>query len=490
MPVQATNLPLRPDAYFTFLPAPDADPGVASLGQTGALIYTHDSGPIGVPVQYASYQQWVQVNGDTETSAARAVRDAFRGEDVLDEAGATRVTGAGAIIGVRAAATTGQGAAAFATLTLKNAANQDALRLTARWPGTRADQISASVKSASSTTQALTIYDGTVQVESYEFAASELGDLAELITDTSAILGTAELVTPSSAGPLALVATASLSGGADGLTLTLADVSAALSLLEPEPFSTLCFDGLVDATAQTAVRAWIASRNGRGKRTYLFEGGDFGESATQALTTVAAIEDPNVSRVGLSVAVDELGNRLNGAQIAPRRMGVALACGDTRSATYTRFGGWTLESAATDFQVDQAIRAGLECFAADYDTVAPVHLVKALTTWTTTSDDLRPYMVFRNPKNVRTMHLLELDFREVTRKFFIGRRSTRPDDVGELTLKYQDLLKAREERRALKPGSTVAPIPSDDDTDEAARFKYGITFQRVPEQVFGEFDFR
>lgn len=478
-----TGRPKLPGAYFNFAGV-SPSPLPASPGSAVAIPFTHDWGPLDETVRVNSFAQFQAVYGTTDTTDGyRAVRQAFMGEGV-DGRG-----GAGEVVCHRI----GAASAAKATLVLNNTSAAPAITLTARYHGTRGNSLKITTQdyASDSLKNELIILDGTVILERFVYTDTDITSLAAAINSRSQWV-TAGSVTTGIA--LAIVTGTSMASGDNGLTILIGDWTAAIAALELAPFAALCCYGLNDASTKTAVIAWAAAQNLIGKRFFTVFGGAAAESVSTAVTRSTACANPNILNVGVGTITDTTlgtgGTRLalSTSEFAARVAGALVARGELRSLTYARFAGVELTIGPTLAELETCFDGGVIALARDSHTEAPVHIKAGLTTWTQTNadaDPTKPYLIYRQPKYVRTMHGIETDLTEWAQDGVLGSsitESTKDAVVGQAKAN----LAARTAAGAIQEGWTVGidqdPIPTA--SDEFIALKINASFARALEQIY------
>jgi hypothetical protein len=402
-------------------------------------------------------------------------------------------------------------------LTLTNTSSATpAIRLVAKYEGTYGNNLRVTTQDyvADATQNELVLFDGTVEIERYRYADTDIANLAAQINAASDWV---DAVGPAGGGvgtvvtgtALTAVTSSSLTGGNNGdAAITGADMTAMRTALEVERFGLfayadlegLAFSGTTSAAELAAHKAWavgttaVPGLNRKGKRFLSVFGGPLNETVSAAITARAsggsALNDPNlVSLAGGSVSdallPDALGAAtvLSTSQLAPRFAGVLAQRGETQSATGALLSGLTILQGPSETDILKAFDAGLVVLSKD--TAGGTRVEKSLTSYTTTTDSAVPYLIYRNPKFLLTMMSIETELTEWCRDHVIGllpvNDKTRDAVAGELT--------ARLERRVpavIQPNPTVGvdenPPPSD--SDEFVALVYGIAFGRSIEQVF------
>jgi hypothetical protein len=477
-----SNRPTLAGAYFNF-EAAQADPIPSSPGTAAAILFRHDWGPVGEVVRCPSFQHFQAIYGDSDdTEGYLAVRQAFQGED-----GENGRFGAGEVVGVRLAGS----AAAKAAITIEKTGAAGAITLTARYEGTVGNSLTATVSTVSSGVDRLTILKGTVEVERYDYADTDIDDLAEQINASSDWVDAAVI---SSGTDLDQATDGALTGGNDGTTLISADYTDAMAVLEIEPFAVVACANLTDSGITATFNAWVDSMNESGKRFFGVTGGAAAETMTTAVTRANAAESPNIVTVGVLSVVDERNGSdgdevtLASGELVPRIAGILAGRGEYASLVGARLPGLRIVSGPTIAEQVTAFDEGVVTISRDSSATSPVFIRTGLTTWTesaATADPSRPYRTFRQPKYVRTMHGIETDLTSLAdARVGTGavNSAARLGMVGDA----KALLSAREQVGVIQPGWAVGvdqnPPPTDE--DEFIALTLACSFGRSLDQIF------
>lgn len=467
--------PKRPGSYVNF-EAVASTTVPASIGSSVAIGFTHDWGPSETIVLLRSLGDFKAVFGPSETTPGfKAVKQAFQGEGLEGRGGA------GAVIAFRMVGSAG----AKGSRILTNTTPATAITLTARYDGSYGNQISVTVQdnAASAANTDLIVYVGGVEVERYTFADAATAAAVAAINAGSdwvtAVLGTAGVT-------LTTVTNQSLTGGDDGTTLLAADYTAAMAALEHERFSVLAFENLTDTSIVASLRTWAENLNANGKRFMTVLGGLANELIGTAVTRAVAAASENIVTLGMGSVTDANLGTLTSAQLAPRIAGILAAKGEAQSMTFARLADLTLIQSASEADINTAFDAGVMVLSRDSNVEAPVRIEKALTTFVTQNDPNKPYLVFRDPKNVRVMQSFAMEIADWADANIIGRTAvndkTRDFIVGEVRSRAQK----RADLGVIQPVFTVGidqnPTPSD--SDDFIALVVGFLFGRSVEQVF------
>ena len=395
--------PVRPGAYFDWeaTPTTTIQPNVGSIV---ALPIVHDWGPTKQIVPCLSLGAFQSAFGpSTDTPGYAAAMQCFRGEDVGGRGGA------GEVLFYRMAGTS----AAAGTVALKNTASATAITLSALYDGSYSDNLGVRVRvSADPTnTDVLVTLLGTI-IEVHTALGTDVQAMVDQINATSSWVSAEvgvttvglDTTTPSTVQPL--------SGGDDGATLLPADWTDALDQLSAAQFSLFAPYDLTNAAILTSIQTWSASLNSSGKRFMTVIGGGPTDTSTTAIarsTSMAALPGDgggeNFVNLGVGTLVDDQLGTLSTSQLAPRVAGILAARGETMSLTFARLAGCTAGTLPSDADVSLCFNGGVVVFGMD-SNADPIRVEKGLTCYTG-GDDSKPYLIYRNPKFVRTMHGIE-----------------------------------------------------------------------------------
>ena len=473
------NRPERPGAYFNFeaRPVPRVLPNVGSVV---ALPFVNDWGPMDQPVLCESLDEWRSIYGSSmDTPGYKAARQCFQGEgDLPDSRG-----GAGAVLAFRF----GGSSAKKATVSLANTSPAPALRLDARYEGTTGNRLKATVQAAvAPANDELIIYLDTVEVERYEYTKAGATALATLAADLNSRSDWVTATVLLDGVPLAPVASSPLTTGDNGNTLVAGDWTAVMTALEAARFSIFAPFDLTDTAIVTSVKTWAQNHNKRGKRFFTWLGGLPGETASTAISRAVALNDPNIGAIGIGTYTDEEFGDLSTAQLAPRIAGIMAAIGESGSMTFARMEGLQIKVGPSEADIYSSFDAGLLVLSMDEDADAPVRIERALTTYTTKTNNDLPYLIYRSPRYVRIMHGIELELTSWAERNVIGRlpvnEKTREYVVGETRTR----MGLREEQGIVQPGwsAVIDTDPPPQPEDEFIAVRIGLTFGRSIEQIF------
>lgn len=474
--------PKRPGAYVNF-EATERRGVPPNIGAVVAVPIVHDWGPFKRNVLVGSLAEFQAIYGAaTDTPGYMAVQQAFRGEGLSGRGGA------GAVLVHRM----GGSAAAKSARILTNTTPATALTLTAKYEGTRGDDLRVTVQdyAADSTKSELILYDGLVELERFLFTDADINGVRDQINLTSDWV---TAVANINGVALTAVSSVAFTGGNDGTTLISGDWTALMTALEPERFSVFAPFDLTDSSIIAALKTWAIGLNGGGKRFFLVVGGALDELITTAVTRSGTLNDEDIINVGVGSVLDAglpdaSGNPavLSTSQLAPRIAGIVAQRGEAKSLTFARLADLTLRTGPTESGILAAFDGGVLVLSRDSHAVSPVRIEKGLTTYTTTTNTAKPYTVFRQPKYVRTMQGLQLELEQWSVENVIGELPVNDKTRDAVIAFVRSRLQARESAGIVQTGWTlgVDNDPPSSDDDEFIAVLVGLKFGRPAEQVF------
>lgn len=479
------NRPKLPDSYFNFNNV-GSSTVVPSPGSTVAIPILHDWGPFKEAQLVQSFAEFQALFGySDDTPGYLAVKQAFIGEGLPGRGGA------GAVLAYRF----GASSAKAANKALLNTTPGTALTLTAKYKGTRGNdlRLTTRVNATNEANHDLVILDGTTVLETYTFAKTNITNAAEQINAHSAWV---TAVANISGVALAIVSAQALTEGADGTSPTNGDWTAALDQIALERFGVFAPYDLTVAETIAAIKTWVRDQNdNKNKRFMAVIGGQLAESATTANSRSETESDPEIVNIGIgSYKSSNLGTgggviELSTSQLAPRIAGILAAKGEYASLTYARLADLSIVTGPTDAEIALAYDAGTLVLARDDDADAPMHIKVGHSTWGESdgaAEPLKPYKIYREPKYVRTMHGIQTDLSKYFRTEILGRRPVNDDTRDAVVSEAKSLLAERQALGVIQPGWKVGiaqnPPPSDD--DEFIELAMELKFGRALKQVY------
>lgn len=349
---------VRPGAYFNIQKSGAGTTAGAINGVT-AVLFKSDFGPLGKAVEISSDENYESIFGTGLTTDA--IREAVTG-------------GAQTVIACRL----GSGGTK-ANVVLLDEEGENALTVTAAYEGAKPFSVTVRATLSDATLKECIIFTDTMTFEKVEFpaGAGETKALADALNATKNF--TATIATGKDAAILGAASQKAFTPGTNP-TITNADYSNALAIVEAHDFNTLCVD-----TNDTTVHALVHSFVDRVFDTGLLVQAVLAESHTVSLDTRiahgAAYNDEKIVYV-LNAHLDEQGTELDGYQVAARVAGMIAAVSSADSLTHAVLGGISeILEPLTNGEIIRAIKNG--CVALSYNEQKQVQIDSAVNTLVT-----------------------------------------------------------------------------------------------------------
>lgn len=391
------TVPENPGTKITWVGETTVAPP-AAISDTVAILVTHDWGPLREVTELQSFADWESIFGNSDSDGRDAVLGAFVGNGV---------PGSGAQAGSVLVYRMGDDTAATALLHLQKTGPANAVTLTARYEGTRGNDLSAVVESDPvdpTNKDRLRILLDDVTVERYSYAKASTDVLVDAINTRSKYVTAVQ----DSAGALTHVSATPLAGGDDGTPVTVTEYQDGLDAVEFSPFSVLAFSNLTDSAIMAAVQSWVDTQDDEMRPVEVVFGGPDDETLTEALTRTAAFNDFHVVSIGAGNLHDDfLDKDISFAKFAPRVAGALAGIGEKRALTYLPFAGITLLDpieVPTD-SLRLASDSGLTALTRASVAGADLVVNRGVTTFTDELDLVHPIRIFSDPRLVRILDL-------------------------------------------------------------------------------------
>lgn len=353
---------VRPGSYFNIQKkGGNATAGI--MNGVTAVIFKADFGPLNTVVELSAEDGYEQTFGTGLTTDA--IREAIAG-------------GAKTIIACRVGNGGTQG-----TINLKDTGEEDAISITAKYPGDKEFTVTVREKLSDSAVKECIFYSGTTEFEKVEFASGE-GE-AKALADAleSSKNFKAELKEGKDDALLETVSQSTFTKGANPQTTT-GDYSNAFAQIEPHEFNTICLD-----TEDTEIHLLLQSFVNR-----IFDAGSLAQAVIAEKHTVdletrikhaAAFNDEKMNYV-LNAWVDEQGTSIDGYQTAARIAGMIGAVSSNSSLTHTVISGFTeILEKLTNTDMISAEKRG--CIVLSYNKAKQVWIDNAINTLITPAEN-------------------------------------------------------------------------------------------------------
>lgn len=353
---------VRPGSYFN-IQKKGRDAAAGIMNGVTAVIFKADFGPLNTAVELSAEEGYEQTFGTGITTDA--IREAIAG-------------GAKTVIACRVGNGGTQG-----TIVLKDTAKEDALSITAKYPGDKDFTVTVREKLSDSTLKECIFYTGSTEFEKVEFVSGE-GE-AKALADALASSKNfnAELKAGKESALLEMVSQSVFIKGTNPQT-TMGDYSNAFAQVEPYEFNTICLD-----TEDTEIHLLLQSFVNR-----IFDAGSLAQAVVAEKHTVeletrirhaAAFNDEKMNYV-LNAHVDEQGTVIDGYQTAARIAGMIGAVSANSSLTHTVISGFSeILEKLTNTEMTSAEKKG--CIVLSYNKAKQVWIDNAINTLITPADN-------------------------------------------------------------------------------------------------------
>ena len=353
---------VRPGSYFN-IQKKGGNAAAGIMNGVTAIIFKADFGPLNTAVELSAEDGYEQTFGTGLTTDA--IREAIAG-------------GAKTIIACRVGNGGTQG-----TIDLKDTAKEDALSITAKYPGDKDFAVTVREKLSDSTLKECIFYTGTTEFEKVEFVSGE-GEAKALVDALASSKNfKAELKEGKESALLEIVSQSAFTKGTNPQTTT-GDYSNAFAQVELYEFNTICLD-----TEDTEIHLLLQSFVNR-----IFDAGSLAQAVVAEKHTVeletrikhaAAFNDEKMNYV-LNARVDEQGTTIDGYQTAARIAGMIGAVAANSSLTHTVISGFTeILEKLTNTDMISAEKRG--CIVLSYNKAKQVWIDNAINTLITPANN-------------------------------------------------------------------------------------------------------
>ena len=353
---------VRPGSYFN-IQKKGGNAAAGVMNGVTAVIFKADFGPLNMAVELSAEDGYERTFGTGLTTDA--MREAIAG-------------GAKTIIACRVGNGGTQG-----TITLKDTEGEDALTVTAKYPGDKEFTVTIREKLSDSALKECIFYAGTTEFEKLEFAAGE-GEVNVLV---AALASSRNFKAEAKEGKdTALLAAVSQCAFTKGVNpqVTTQDYSNAFAQVEPFDFNTICLD-----TEDTEIQLLLQSFVNR-----IFDAGSLCQAVVAEKHTVeldtreahaASFNDEKMNYV-LNAHIDEQGKEIDGYQTAARIAGMIGAAASNFSLTHTVINGFSeIKENLTNTEIIAAEKKG--CLVLTYNKAKQVWIDNAINTLITPADN-------------------------------------------------------------------------------------------------------
>ena len=414
-----TELPVLPGLYMNFQAA-----ALAAI-QTGAR------GVVMLPVKahwgpVETFETLTSENDLLEKFAAAADSD---GSTVYNTVRMALLGGAKKVLAHRIAGP--EVAAASITLKDTNVTPANVLKLTAKYPGARANAFKITIQAnlIDNTKQDLKLYEGTTLLKTFTFLSGNIDAAVLSINDDAEnVWLIAEKV---AAGTLAAVTSSAMTGGNSGISgITASTYTAAMAAFETQTFNILSLDGITDAAIQTSVASWTIRMRNQGKCIMTIMGGPAADdtatdAVAKAIARTAGFNHEGIVNVGTGVELD--GEIYSSAQVAPFVAGLIAGQKLSESTTYAATAFDDVTRRWTHSEQEDAVKNGVFILFHDGTIVKPLRGINSLITLRQGQSNF-----FKKIRAIRVMDAINSDLQTAAEKNYIGKINN--NEEGRLAL--------------------------------------------------------
>ncbi len=346
---------IRPGSYFN-IQKKGGNAAAGVMNGVTAVVFKADFGPLNTAVELSADEGYEQTFGAGLTTDA--IKEAIAG-------------GAKTIIACRLGNGGTQG-----TITLQNTDGEDALTVTAKYPGDKDFAATVREKLSDSSLKECIFYSGTSVFEKLEFPSGE-GEADALVAALASSRNfKAEAKEGKGGTQLAAVFQSAFTKGTNP-QVTAGDYSNAFAQVEPYGFNTICLD-----TEDTEIHMLLHSFINR-----IFDAGSLCQAVVAEKHTVdldvreahaASFNDEKMHYV-LNAHIDEQGTEIDGYQTAARIAGMIGAAASNSSLTHTVVNGFSeIKEQLTNTEIVEAEKRG--CLVLSYNRAKQVWIDNAVNT--------------------------------------------------------------------------------------------------------------
>lgn len=352
---------VRPGSYFNI--QKKGSGALNIMNGVTAVLFKADFGPLNAAVELDADKGYEHIFGAGLTTDA--IREAIVG-------------GAKTIIACRVGSGGSKG-----RVSLKDTSEEDALDITAKYPGDKEFSITVREKLSDPSLKECIFYSGTAEFEKVVFASGQ-GE-AKALADALApsVNFAAELKEGKGDAALAAISQGVFTGGSNP-QVTVNDYSNAFAQVEPHEFNTICID-----TEEMEILLLLQSFLNR-----IFNAGSLAQAVVAERHTVdletrikhaEEFNDEKINYV-LNAWVDEQGTAIDGYQTAACIAGMIGAVAANTSLTHTVVSGFSrILEKLTNTEIVMAEKKG--CIVLSYNKGKEVWIDNAINTLTSLADN-------------------------------------------------------------------------------------------------------
>lgn len=478
-----TDLPVLPGLYLNFQAAAQAAIQSGSRGTVVAPVKAH----------------WGPVRQFVEVTSESGITDAYTNDETN---GATAYTtlrfallgGANKVLAYRLADSN----ATVATLTLTDTAGSpaNAMRLDAKYPGSRGNNfnVTVQVNSIDNTKKDIKLYEGTELLKTFTCTSGTIQAAVDAVNNDTGNVWVVATKLVDGTGTLKDVTNATFNGGNSGTaSVSVADYTNALAAFETQDFNLLALDGVYDPAIQTSVVAWVSRIRGEGKGVIAVLGGsatdDIASDAVSRVTTRSAnFNHEGVVNVGVGAVLN--GVSYSSAQVAVYVAGLVAGQKLSESTTYAAAPFVDVTRRWTKSEMETAVKNGVFLLFNDGRLVKVLRGMNTLVTLRQGQNNS-----WKKIRTIRVMDAVNSDLMRAAEDNYIGKVNNTEEGrlalIGAckqymLTLAQGGVIEASDfdvyqDPTYYGPSKTITPEP------DQVYLKWEARLTDVMEMIFGTF---
>jgi len=371
------------------------------------------------------------------------------------------------------------------TITLKDDVAANVVTITAKYVGNRAFNVTIRDSLLNSEKRECIIYAGTTEFEKVEFmkGADGVGEPAALVAAFANSKNFTATKVSDGSKALATIAQSTMTAGTNP-TVTTAEYSGALNVLESGKWNVLCVD-----TVETDVHALVQSFI---QRIYLAGAMSMACVAESKMVDIdtrmehaASFNDEKMHYV-LNSAYDASGNLYDGYKLAARIGGMIAAVASNTSLTHTVVNGFvSLAEPLTNTQIEKALAMG--CLVLSANANDQVWIESAINTLVTPSGNQDAG--WKKIRRTKTRFEL-MDRITATTDPLIGKINNDSDGRATFIAAAQGIINAMIGEKKLLEGGTIYEDPQNPPAGDSAWFILAVDDIDSIEKAYLTYKFR
>lgn len=315
-----------------------------------------------------------------------------------------------------------------ASVTLKDTADTDVIKVETLYPTTRAFNVSVKESLGDPSKIELTLFEGTAKKYTIILDKGSIDDIVNAMNSDSNNVYLKAIKVADGNGTLQNVSNQPLTGGNDGMdNITNQQYIDAMAAFEARQFDAFALDGATDVALQTTVASWTKRLRDEGKKIISFMGGSLEDDKDPETgnTRSRGFNHEGIVNVTVSAKLD--GTWYSSAEVACYVAGLVSGQALNESATYAATPFDDVSPRLTNSQIISGIQAGSFLLVHDGEKVVCEKGINTLTSLRTGQNES-----FKKIKPVRIMDAIEMDTAKTAHEAYIGKIPNNDDGQNAL----------------------------------------------------------